>query len=96
MIKVKSLTKLAISEYIALECNLKKNLAAKIVDSFFLSIISSLEHKVDVKLSKFGNLSVKHKKARPGRNPKTLKEALISERQVVVFKANKKLINNIN
>ncbi len=96
MIKVKTLTKLAISEYIASECNLKKNLATKIVDSFFSSISASLEHKVDVKLSGFGNLSVKHKKARSGRNPKTLKEVLISERQVVVFKANRKLNNNIN
>lgn len=96
MTRFKTLTKLAISEYIASKCDLKKNLATKIVDSFFASISASLEREVDVKFSGFGNLSVKHKKARSGRNPKTLQEVLISERQVVVFKANRKLNSNIN
>ncbi len=92
----KTLTKLAISNYVATQCGLKKTQATKIVNSVLTEISVSLKNLIDVKINKFGNLQVKHKKARYGRNPKTLKAAVISERKVVLFKANKKLNKIIN
>lgn len=96
MVQLKTLTKLDISNYVAEKCNLKKLEALKLVQAVFEEISLLLENSIDVRLSKFGNLSVKHKKERYGRNPKTLKEAVISERQVVVFKSNKTLNHLIN
>ena len=49
-----------------------------------------------VKITSLGTFSVLHKKERIGRNPKTKKEAFISERNVVLFKPSKFLKNKIN
>ena len=48
-------------------------------------IVVSLENGKDVKLSSFGTFSVKNKRERVGRNPKTGVEAKISARRVVTF-----------
>ena len=42
-------------------------------------------------MSGFGNFEVRHKNARPGRNPKTGEEMPISARRVVTFKASRVL-----
>ena len=49
-----------------------------------------------VKLSSFGSFLLKRKKPRVGRNPKTKVEALISERNVIVFRPSMQLKNKIN
>jgi integration host factor subunit alpha len=52
-----------------------------------------------VKIAKFGTFSIKSKKSRIGRNPRTKEEKIISERDVVLFKPSKelkKLLNNNN
>jgi phenylalanyl-tRNA synthetase beta chain len=48
-------------------------------------ILLSLENDSDVKISSFGTFSVKNKRSRIGRNPKTGVEAPISARNVVTF-----------
>jgi integration host factor subunit alpha len=50
-------------------------------------------------LSNFGTFTLREKKSREGRNPKTKEKKIISSRNVVLFKASNKLknyINNIN
>ena len=42
-----------------------------------------------VKLSNFGTFTIREKKARVGRNPKTKEEKIISSRKVVLFKPSK-------
>ena len=49
-----------------------------------------------VKISNFGTFILRYKKSRIGRNPKTKKEAIISERNVILFKPSKFLKNRIN
>ena len=61
------------------------------VDLFFEEIRCSLEKHQSVKLAGFGNYRTRHKRARPGRNPKTGMDASISERYVVTFRASNKL-----
>ena len=67
---------------------------------FFESLLSeiylSLKEKKDVKIVNFGIFKIKNKKARIGRNPKTKVEVMITERNVVKFKASEFLINTIN
>ena len=47
-------------------------------------------------MSKFGTFSKRKKKSRVGRNPKTKKETIISERNVVLFKPSKEFKNFVN
>ena len=56
-----------------------------IIEEIFELILSELENGNDVKISSFGTFSVRHKKTRIGRNPKTGIEVPIKERNVVTF-----------
>ena len=56
-----------------------------LIEELFEFILKELERGVDVKISSFGTFSVRHKKSRIGRNPKTGVEVPITERNVVTF-----------
>ena len=73
-----------------------KNLIENIMEDIFEILLKSLKEKGKVKISNFGTFTLRHKKSRIGRNPKTKKEAIISERNVVLFKPSKSLKNKIN
>ncbi len=70
---------------------LNKREAKEFVELFFEQVRSALEAEEPVKLSGFGNFDIRHKRQRPGRNPKTGEEVEISARKVVTFKASPKL-----
>ena len=59
--------------------------SSKIIEQIIEEILFSLEKGLDVKVSSFGTFSVKNKRSRIGRNPKTGVEAPISARNVVTF-----------
>ncbi|MCT8830532.1 integration host factor subunit alpha [Glaesserella parasuis] len=86
-----ALTKIEIAENLVERCGLDKRIAKQFVEDFFEEIRRSLESGEEVKLSGFGNFTVRDKKARPGRNPKTGEDIAVSARRVVVFKAGQKL-----
>lgn len=86
-----ALTKIEIAENLIEKFGLEKREAKQFVELFFEEIRASLENGEEVKLSGFGNFSLREKKARPGRNPKTGESAAISARRVVIFKAGQKL-----
>lgn len=73
------------------DSNLSGTLAAQLTDAFFEEIIDALEKGDDVKLSGLGSFRLRNKKARPGRNPKTGVNTIISSRNVVLFQASQKL-----
>ena len=56
-----------------------------IIEEIFEFILNELEKGDDVKISSFGTFSVRHKRSRVGRNPKTGVEVPITERNVVTF-----------
>ena len=56
-----------------------------LIEEIFEFIIKELEKGVNVKISSFGTFSVRHKRSRIGRNPKTGVEVPITERNVVTF-----------
>lgn len=79
-------------------CNvveLNKPDAKEIVELFFEEIRYALEEGQHVKLSGFGNFSLRDKPQRPGRNPKTGEEIPIVARRVVTFKPGLKLKTKI-
>ncbi|MDA9678281.1 HU family DNA-binding protein, partial [Candidatus Pelagibacter sp.] len=79
-----------------MQLGFSKQISENLIDDFFQTIIDNLYNEKTLKLSKFGTFSIRQKKSRVGRNPKTKKEVVISERNVVLFKASKEFKNFVN
>lgn len=90
-----ALTKIEITDNLVEKCGLDKRDAKLLVEQFFEEIRLCLEKGEEVKLSGFGNFSVRDKKARPGRNPKTGEDVSVSARRVVIFKAGQKFRDRV-
>ena len=86
-----SLTKQDIANALVKKTELTQTEALVLTNQFFDQIIETLKNGEEVKLSSFGNFVVREKSQRPGRNPKTGEEVIISARKVVTFKAGPKL-----
>ena len=91
-----NLTKKDLVNFIYMQLGFSKKIAENLIEDFFQTIIENLSNEKTLKLSKFGTFSIRQKKSRIGRNPKTKKETLISERNVVLFKPSKEFKNFIN
>jgi len=70
--------------------------SALTVESVFEIIKGQLESGDEVKIAGFGKFSVKAKKERNGRNPKTGERIAIKARNVVTFKPSSILKNKLN
>ena len=90
-----ALTKAEIAEKLYEELGLNKREAKEFVEIFFNEISETLVSGLDVKISGFGNFILRDKKGRPGRNPKTGEDVLISHRRVVTFRAGQKLKSRV-
>lgn len=77
------------------EVEVNKPDAKDIVEQFFEEIRFALESGQHVKLSGFGNFTLRDKPQRPGRNPKTGQEIPVAARRVVTFKPGLKLKTKI-
>tara|TARA_Y100000992_G_C21050406_1_gene389240 strand:+ start:102 stop:401 length:300 start_codon:yes stop_codon:yes gene_type:complete len=91
-----NLTKKDLVNLIYMQIGFSKQISENLIDDFFQTIIESLSKEKTLKLSKFGTFSIRKKKSRIGRNPKTKKETVISERNVVLFKPSKEFKDFIN
>ena len=78
------------------ETGLSKNFIKDIVESIFQIIITGVIIDHRVKLSGFGSFKLYKTKKRVGRNPKNMKEYIITERNVVKFLASKDFKNYLN
>lgn len=90
-----ALTKIELAESLVENCGFDKRTAKLFIEQFFEEIRSALEGGKEVKLSGFGNFSLRDKKARPGRNPKTGESVAVSARRVVVFRPGQKLRDRV-
>ena len=90
-----ALTKAEIAETLYEELGLNKREAKEFVEIFFNEISETLISGADVKISGFGNFILRDKKERPGRNPKTGEDVIISPRRVVTFRAGQKLKSRV-
>ena len=94
-----NLTKKDLINSIYMQIGFSKNISENLIDDFFTTILENLKIEKKLKLSKFGTFSIRQKKSRVGRNPKTKEQVAISARNVVLFKASKEfkdLVNSIN
>lgn len=86
-----TLTKAELAELLFERLGLNKREAKDMVEAFFDRIHAALVNGEDVKISGFGNFTIRHKAARPGRNPRTKEVIPIEARSVVTFHASQKL-----
>tara|TARA_Y100000816_G_C25777335_1_gene407835 strand:- start:295 stop:588 length:294 start_codon:yes stop_codon:yes gene_type:complete len=91
-----NLTKKEMINSIYMRIGFSKKISELIFEELFEIILKNLQKNKKVKISNFGTFNVKMKKERIGRNPKTKEEKIIKERNVITFKASKKLRNYIN
>ncbi len=90
------MTKIDIIQDVYEKLGFSKKDAAKVVESVFEIIKDSLANGEKIKISGFGNFSVKEKKSRRGRNPQTGSEIEISARKVLTFKSSQVLRKALN
>ena len=90
------MTKADIIENIYEKVGISKKETSNVVQSIFDIIKSTLEEGENVKISGFGNFTVRSKKTRRGRNPQTGEEITISARKVITFKPSNVLKDLIN
>ncbi|KTD14231.1 integration host factor subunit alpha [Legionella israelensis] len=90
-----ALSKAKIAETLCDELQMSKSDARDMVENFFEELKQSLESGHHVKLSGFGNFTLRDKPQRPGRNPKSGEEIPVEARRVVTFKPGLKLKTKI-
>ena len=91
-----NLTKKDLINQIYMQIGFSKQISESLIEDFFSLIVQNLEKEGKIKISKFGTFSVRTKKSRIGRNPKTKEEKTISKREVVLFKPSKEYKEFIN
>ena len=91
-----NLTKKDLINSVYMQIGFSKNISENLIDDFFATIKENLKNETKLKLSKFGTFSIRSKKSRIGRNPKTKEPKTISDRHVVLFKASKEFKDLVN
>lgn len=91
-----TVTRSTLVDALTQEVGLSKNETAELLGDFLRAVMDGLVKGKKIKIQNFGTFSVRHKKSRIGRNPKTGEEAQISARRVVVFKPSQKLKTQVN
>ena len=91
-----NLTKKDLINSVYMQIGFSKNISENLIDDFFSMLTENLMNEKKLKLSKFGTFSIRSKKSRIGRNPKTKEQKTISDRDVVLFKASKEFKDLVN
>ena len=79
-----------------MQIGFSKKISENLLEDILSIILKNIiEHK-KVKISKFGTFTLRNKKQRIGRNPKTKETKVISQRNVILFKPSKEFKKYIN
>ena len=79
-----------------MQIGFSKKISEQLLEDILEIILDNLKKYKKIKISNFGTFSLRLKKSRLGRNPKTKEKKIISERNVVLFKPSKDFKNYIN
>ena len=79
-----------------MQLGFSKNIIENLLEDFLAILLNELIKNKKVKIPNFGTFTLRYKKSRIGRNPKTLEKKIISERNVVLFKPSNELKHIIN
>ena len=91
-----NLTKKDLVNLVYMQLGFSKHISENLIEDFLSTIVSNIEQEKKLKLSKFGTFSIRQKKSRIGRNPKTKETKMISSRDVVLFKPSKEFKDFVN
>ena len=91
-----NLTKKDLVNSTYMQLGFSKQISENLIEDFFSTIVSNIKQEKKLKLSKFGTFSIRQKKSRIGRNPKTKETKMISSRNVVLFKPSKEFKDFVN
>tara|TARA_B100001778_G_scaffold289519_1_gene258469 strand:+ start:1336 stop:1632 length:297 start_codon:yes stop_codon:yes gene_type:complete len=91
-----NLTKKDLVNIIYMQLGFSKQVSESLLNDFLTTIILNIKNEKQLKLSKFGTFTIRQKKSRVGRNPKTKESKVISSRNVVLFKPSKEFKEFIN
>ncbi|MBF92125.1 MAG: integration host factor subunit alpha [Rickettsiales bacterium] len=90
------ITKAVVVNFLNESIGLSKRECLNFFENFIEIISNELKNNKNVKIVNFGVFTIKKKRSRIGRNPKTKEEVIISERNVVKFKPSDLIINQSN
>ena len=90
------LTKKDLVNLAYMQLGFSKQISENLIEDFLSTIVSNIKQEKKLKLSKFGTFSIRQKKSRIGRNPKTKETKMISSRDVVLFKPSKEFKDFVN
>ena len=85
-----SISKVDLAKKISKEIDIPFELSINFVSSFF-NIKKKIINHNNLKISKFGSYKSSYTPKRIGRNPKTMKEHIISKRKRISFTVSKKI-----
>ena len=91
-----NLTKKDLVNLVYMQLGFSKQISENLKKDFLCTIVTNIKSEKKLKLSKFGTFSIRQKKSRIGRNPKTKESKIISSRDVVLFKPSKEFKDFIN
>ena len=91
-----NLTKKDLVNQVYMQIGFSKQIAETLIEDFFSLIVHNLQKHKKIKISKFGTFSIRIKKSRVGRNPKTKEKKMITQRNVVLFKPSKEFKEFVN
>ena len=91
-----NLTKKDLVNLVYMQLGFSKQISENLIEDFLSTIITNIKNEKKLKLSKFGTFSIRQKKSRIGRNPKTKETKIISSRDVVLFKPSKEFREFVN
>ena len=91
-----NLTKKDLVNLVYMQLGFSKQISENLIDDFLSTIVSNIKQEKKLKLSKFGTFSIRQKKSRIGKNPKTKETKMISGRDVVLFKPSKEFKDFVN
>ena len=91
-----NLTKKDLVNLVYMQLGFSKQISENLIEDFLLTIVDNIKNEKKLKLSKFGTFSIREKKSRIGRNPKTKESKVISSRHVVLFKPSKEFKEFVN
>ena len=91
-----NLTKKDLVNLVYMQLGFSKQISENLIEDFLSTISSNIKNEKKLKLSKFGTFTIRQKKSRIGRNPKTKETKIISSREVVLFKPSKEFKEFVN
>ena len=91
-----NLTKKDLVNLVYMQLGFSKQISENLIEDFLSTISSNIKNEKKLKLSKFGTFTIRKKKSRIGRNPKTKETKMISSREVVLFKPSKEFKDFVN